>query len=281
VSAGAGVSDDRVEARAFAESVAGVLDRHPPRRSEWAPGETAPAPSPELVARLDELGWGAPAGDPQLVACAGLGAVELGRRLAPVELVDGLLGGAPVVGDLVRSLGAARRAIVIEGGAPVRRPVVRSEPVASADGLDVHRVLELGEVYDVCAGAWPTAVDAWVAASIGYLAGLGQGALDLTVGYVRQRRAFRSTLAALAPMQQLLAGVATAVRGVALLAGEPPDADALAHAGPAVAEACAACQQATGAIGFTLEHPLHGYTQRARALAAWNDALLDGPLSPR
>ncbi len=32
----------------------------------------------------------------------------------------------------------------------------------------------------------------------------------------------------------------------------------------------------TGAIGFTLEYPLHRYTQRARALAAWNDALLDG-----
>ena len=54
-----------------------------------------------------------------------------------------------------------------------------------------------------------------------------------------------------------------------------PDADALAHAGPAVAQACAACHQVTGAIGFTLEYPLHRYTQRARALATWNDALLE------
>jgi len=77
----------------------------------------------------------------------------------------------------------------------------------------------------------------------------------------------------------VLAGAATAVRGVRLLAAEPPDGDALAHAGLAVAEACAACQQATGAIGFTLEYPLHGYTQRARALVAWNDALLDRSLS--
>ena len=114
-----------------------------------------------------------------------------------------------------------------------------------------------------------------MAASVGYLAGLGQAALDLTVDYVRQRRAFGTTLAALAPVQQQLAGAATAVRGVRLLAGEDPATDALAYAGPAVAEACAACQQVTGAIGFTLEYPLHRYTQRARALAVWNDALLD------
>ena len=47
------------------------------------------------------------------------------------------------------------------------------------------------------------------------------------------------------------------------------------HAGPAIAAACAACQQVTGAIGFTLEYPLHRYTQRAWALATWNEALLD------
>jgi alkylation response protein AidB-like acyl-CoA dehydrogenase len=62
---------------------------------------------------------------------------------------------------------------------------------------------------------------------------------------------------------------------VTLLAGASPDADAVAHAGPAIAQACAACQQVTGAIGYTLEYPLHRYTQRARSLAAWNDALLD------
>jgi alkylation response protein AidB-like acyl-CoA dehydrogenase len=84
----------------------------------------------------------------------------------------------------------------------------------------------------------------------------------------------------LAPVQQLLAGAATSVRGVRLLAGEQPDGDALAHAGVAVAEACAACHQATGAIGFTLEYPLHRYTQRARALAAWNDVLLEELIQP-
>ena len=115
---------------------------------------------------------------------------------------------------------------------------------------------------------------------IGYLAGLGQAALDLTVDYVRQRRAFGSTLAALG------SGPAAARR-----ARRPPYAECscwppnprtptrLAHAGPAITEACAACHQVTGAIGFTLEYPLHHYSQRARALATWNDALLDGLLA--
>ena len=265
------------EARAFAESVAGVLDRNAPDEGDWAPGQPAAQASAELTARLDELGWSTLAADPQLIACAGLGAVELGRRLAPVHHVDRLLPGAPAVGDLVRSLGAGRLAVVADAGVVVPRAVVRAEAVASAEGLEVHRVLEWGQAGDRTA----TGVDTWTAASVGYLAGLGQAALDLTIGYVRRRGAFGATLAALAPVQQLLAGTATAVRGVALLAAESPDSDALAHAGPAVAEACAACQQATGAIGFTLEYPLHRYTQRARALATWNDALLDAWVSRR
>ena len=250
--ASAGLSD----AMAFAESVAGVLDRHAGDSAERA---------------LDDLGWGSLAEDPKLFACAGLGGVELGRRLAPLREVDRLLGGAPLAGELVRSLGAERVVLAREDHVVVRRTVIRAEPVASSGGIEVHRVLELGDVVEV----WGLTPNAWIAAGVGYLAGLGQAALDLTVDYVRQRRAFGSTLAALAPVQQLLAGAATKVRGIRLLAGEHPSPDALAHAGPAMAEACAACHQVTGAIGFTLEYPLHRYTQRARALAVWNDALLD------
>lgn len=243
-----------VDARAFAESVAGVLVRHGPE-------------APELPAVLDGLGWDTLADDRALAACAGLGAVELGRRLAPLSHVDRLLGAGPAAGGLVRSLGSGRVALV---GAS-RRTVLRSEAVPYADGLEVHRVLELGEPVGEASAA---ALTTWRAACVGYLGGLGQGALDLTVEYARGRRAFGTVLGALAPVQQLLAGAATAVGGVRLLAGEAPDADALAYAGHAIAGACAACHQVSGAIGFTLEYPLHRYTQRARALAIWNDALL-------
>ena len=271
MSSTAGLTDGAVEARAFAESVAGVLDRHRPTSGPWPP---------DLTAQLNELGWGTLGGAPELVGCAGLGAVELGRRAAPVSEVDRLLGGSPMAGELLRSPGAEPCALVRVDDGVVRRDVVRFVPLASAGGLDVHRVLELGPAVEVDDAAWVTAAAAWTAAMVGYLAGLGRAALDMTMDYVGQRRAFGSTLAALGPVQQLLANAATAVRGVHLLAGDAADADALAYAGPAITEACAACHQATGAIGFTLEYPLHRYSQRARALATWNDALLDGLLSP-
>jgi alkylation response protein AidB-like acyl-CoA dehydrogenase len=274
------LSDELAEPRAFAESVASLLDRHASEEVAWEPGEPAATSRAELAELLDELGWGALARDEELVAYAGLGAVELGRRLVAPDHIDALLGGSPMAGDLVRSLGPDRLALVRERGAVVGRRVMRSERLASSEGLDVHRVLELGESVEIDAGAWRTAASVWTAAGVGYLAGLGQGALDSTVDYVRHRRAFGSTLAALAPVQQLLADAATAVRGAGLLAGDRPDGDALAYAGPAVAAACAACHQVTGAIGFTLEYPLHRYTQRARALTAWNDALLDYLILP-
>jgi hypothetical protein len=274
------LGDPLVEARAFAESVAGEVRRHAPRPGDWlldataAPrGETAPADERPLTAALEQLGWSTLAREPELLACAGLGAAELGRALVSIGHIDRLLGGAPLVGELVRGSGDA---VSLNDGVLVRRAVVRSEPCPSADGLDVRRVEALGDPELVDDEPSPTPLAAWHAASVGYLAGLGQGALDLTVNYVRQRRAFGTTLAALGPVQQLLAGAATSVRGVALLAGEGPGSEGLAHAGPAIAQACAACQQVTGAIGFTLEYPLHRFTQRARALAAWNDRLLDG-----
>jgi Acyl-CoA dehydrogenase, C-terminal domain len=276
----ASLSDDQVEARAFAESVAGVLDRQPPTTSAWVPGENATLLTPGLSALLDEVGWMTLAHDETLLACAGLGAVELGQRLAPFHEVDRLLGGSPIAGDLIRSLGPDRVALRRERGVVVRRPVEQAELVASAEGLEVHRVLVLGEALEIGPQAWRATARTWMAASVGYLAGLGQGALDLTVGYVRQRRAFGSTLAALPPVQQLLADAATKVRGAGLLAEEHPTEVALAYAGPAVAAACAACHQAVGAIGFTLEYPLQRYTQRARTLATWNDALLDCLLAP-
>lgn len=260
------------DAREFAASVAGVAARRAASAAaDWAPGTVGTAADPELSAALDAIGWDSLAEDPSLVVCAGLGAMELGRRVSSVWHIDRLLGASPVVGELVRCVGPSPAAVMVSDG--TRRGLLGSDRVASADGLDVHRVLELGPAAEpVTSTAWHV----WLTAGVGYLAGVGEGALAMTVDYARQRGAFGSTLAALAPVQQLLANAATAVRGVALLAGSgPADGDALAHAGAATAAACAACQQVSGAIGYTLEYPLHHFTQRARALQAWNEALLD------
>lgn len=261
------------EARAFAESVAGVVERATPTRADWTPGQPS-APWPGLEDALQAVDWAEVATDGQLVEFAALGALELGRRAAPLSTIDRLLGASPLFGDLVRCLVCDRTVLVVEDG-PALRKVVTAEPLPSADGLDVHRVTELGDPVPIAPSVWETARQAWLAAGVGYLAGLGQAALDLTVGYVQERAAFGTTLAGLAPVQQLLAGAATAVRGVSLVATADPGAEALAHAGAAIASACAACQQVTGAIGYTLEYPLHRYTQRARALSIWNETLLD------
>lgn len=263
------------EARSFAESVAGVLSRHPASGPRWAPGSACGVDGAELSAALDALGWAALAGDRSLAGCAGLAGVELGRACAPLHLLDRLLGGSPLAGDLVRSLAPLSAVLTPAETGPARRSVLAAVPCPSTAGLDVHRVTALGDAVPVPSAEWEPAWAAWVAAGVGYLAGLGAAALDLTLPYVTQRRAFGATLGQLASVQQQLARAATAVRGVTLLAAGEPDADALVHAGEAIAEACAICHQVTGAIGFTLEYPLHGYTQRARALAIWNEAIVE------
>jgi hypothetical protein len=273
------VSEALADARAFADSVAGVMARAGVRDTEaaWSPGrrDDRAGVRTELGDALDELGWPSVAGDPELVVCAGLGGVELGRAAAPVAELDRLLGAAPAVGDLIRCPVTGDASLESIGGEIVRRKVRSAEPCPSPEGLEVRRILEAGPTVAVDDDAWAVAWPAWLAANTGYLAGLGEAALQLTVDYVRDRAAFGATLGALAPVQQLLAGAATAVRGVSLLSAAAPGADALRHAGLAVRNACDACHQVSGAIGYTLEYPLHRYSQRARALQSWNDALLD------
>jgi Acyl-CoA dehydrogenase, C-terminal domain len=271
------VSEPLADARAFADSVAGVVARY--RHGalpSWSPGQAADAAAwPGLGEALHELGWPSVAGDPELVVCAGLGGVELGRAAAPISELDRLLGAAPVASGMIRSPVDGGRCLERVAGGLVRRPVLTSEPCPSAEGLDMRRVTGTGEPEPVEAEAWAVAWAAWLAASTGYLAGLGEAALELTLEYVRGRAAFGATLGALAPVQQLLAAATTAVRGVTLLCADAPGEDALRHAGPAVRGACDACHQVSGAIAYTLEYPLHRYSQRARALHTFNDALLD------
>jgi alkylation response protein AidB-like acyl-CoA dehydrogenase len=263
------------EAADFADAVATATERSLGPAPEWRPGEIVDDRSPALSAALAEIGWLDLARDPELAPLAGAAAVGLGRRLAPLAEVDALLGGSPLAGDLMRygpraaydDTGIA----VAAGGARVL--VERSEPVAYGDALGVHRVCASSR--DGRVG--PAALAAWTAASTGYLAGLCGWALDTTLDHVRSRRAFDTTLAGLAPVQQQLADAATATRGLLLLAGEPPAPAALAHAGEAAVAVTATCQQLAGAVGFTLEFPLQRAYRRARAAQLWADALLTAP----
>ncbi len=284
------------EAAAFAEAVGAAADRTLDEPEPWRPGALQDDRSAPLADALAAIGWLDLAGDAELLPLAGPAALELGRRLAPLSEIDALLGGSPLAGDLIRhgasrAIGAPLVVYAIDRAEPltygdgdlirqgasraIGAPLVvyavdRAEPLPYGDALGVHRVLarhEIGRASDA-------AVAAWTAASVGYLAGLSEWALGIALEHARGRRAFGTTLAALAPVQQRLADAATAARGLRLLAGETPGRAALAHAGVAAVDVTAACQQVVGAIGFTLEFPLQRAYRRARAVQLWADALI-------
>jgi butyryl-CoA dehydrogenase len=261
------------EIRAFAESVAAAVSRTLPEPPVWHPGQIGDDRCPELTAALARIGWLSLATDPDLLAFAGPAALELGRALAPVCEIDVLLGGSPMAGDLVRYHDDSRHVVRfgVDGVSLVR--VTRSQALAYGDAIGVHRVLE-GIAQGRLSGH-QTRTAAWIAASVGYLAGVGERALGVTVDYAKDRRVFGSTLASLTPVQQLLADVATTARGLRLLAMDCPGLDALAYSGPALCRATASCQQVVGAIGYTLEFPLQRAYRRVRALQLWTDSVLD------
>ncbi len=260
------------EVRTFAETVATAVARTLPEAAAWRPGQAADDRCPELTAALERAGWPSLGTDLALLPFAAPAGVGLGRRLAPLCEVDRLLGGSPLVGDLVRYHDG--HAVRIDAGGVTLMRVMRAQPVPYGDSIGAHRVLEAVAERRLPPMEARAHVAAWVAASVGYCAGVGERALELTLEYAHGRRAFGSTLTALAPVQQMLAEVATTVRGLSLLAASRPGAESLAYAGPALCQATAYCQQVVGAIGFTLEFPLQRAYRRARAIQLWADAVL-------
>lgn len=262
------------ETRAFAESVAAAVSRSFSEPAPWHPGEAGDDRCPDLTIALREAGWPAVGTDPELLPFAGPAAFELGRALAPVSEIDLLLGGSSLVGDLVRYHDDANPAVMTGPDGLTLVRVTLSERLPYGDAFGVHRVLQSVIERGLPRPESETRKAAWVAATVGYCAGVGDRALALTIDYARERRAFGATLTALAPVQQLLADAATTVRGLRLLAMDCPAADALAYAGPALCRVTSACQQVVGAIGFTLEFPLQRAYRRARSLSLWADAVL-------
>jgi alkylation response protein AidB-like acyl-CoA dehydrogenase len=262
------------EVRTFAETVATAIARTLPDQPAWRPGRPDDDRCPELSEALERAGWPSLSVDPALLRFAGPAGVELGRALAPLAEIDTLLGGSPMVGDLVRYHDG--RAVKIDRDGLTVLRVKSAQPRAYGDGIGVHRVLEMVAERRLPPGEARVRVAAWLAASVGYCAGVGELALETAFEYARGRRAFGSTLTALAPVQQMLADVATTVGGLRLVAMERPGANALAYAGPALCRSTAACQQVVGAIGYTLEFPLQRTYRRARAIALWSDAVLSG-----
>jgi 3-oxo-4-pregnene-20-carboxyl-CoA dehydrogenase alpha subunit len=261
------------EARQFAATVAAIAGRHA-GPDPWRPGAAASDAHPELERALAEAGWGALGRDAGLLPLAAPAGAALGRSFASLAPVDALLGGALRVGALARYADEDGPLVEPRAGELVRTRAERLSPLPYTDALGVARVESAGTETPLAGHEARTRMDAWWAASTGYLAGLGEQALRLALEHARSRHAFGGPLAALEPVQQMLADAATLVDGLTLLSADSPGADALAHAGEATERAVAICMQVTGALGFTLEFPLQRAYRRGRAARAWADAVL-------
>ena len=263
------------EAAQFAATVGAIASRHA-LPDPWVPGAAASDASPALEEALREAGWEELGRDEALLPLAAPAGAALGRAFATLAPVDALLGGALRVGELVRYPREGLPHVEPRDRALHVTPGAQLPPLPYTDALGVARVPQ--GTHDGHGKVAPPDAErrmaAWVAASTGYLAGLGEETLRLAVDHARSRRAFGGPLSALEPVQQMLADAATLVDGLTLLTGHRPGVDALAHAGDAAERAVAICMQVTGALGFTMEFPLQFAYRRSRSARVWNEAVL-------
>jgi len=262
------------EHRTFAESVrAAVGDWEPAREPElgaWQDDQDG-----ALLARLEPVGFTALWCGDELLGAAVAGAHELGRAVAPIGVVDSATLGAPLwVGGRARhGRGAQTFAVPLpDGGLALARASSEPVPEPSLDGSGTVRVeTEIDEPLAACEALarW----GAWSAATLGYLAGLGEQALETAVEHARTREQFGAPLAALPAVQSRLADAALAVDSMMLLAWSPgresPRSSALAWAGDACCDVTASAIQVHGAVGFALESGLHRPFRRARSVHVW------------
>jgi 3-oxo-4-pregnene-20-carboxyl-CoA dehydrogenase alpha subunit len=266
------------EAERFAETVAAAVARHP-TPDPWRPGAAVSDAVPELEAALTAAGWDELAENPDVIAFVAPAAAALGRGFASLRPIDRLLGGALCTGPtddrLARYAAAGDRLVTPRAGRLEVACAGAVTPLPYADSLGVARVDEARPEAALEGPVAEARMWAWVAGSIGYLAGVCEEGLRLTLEHTRSRVAFGRPLAALEPVQQTLADAAALTDGLRLLTLDEPGVDGLAYAGEAAVGALSGCQQLTGALGFTLEFPLQRAYRRVRASRAWSEGVLE------
>jgi alkylation response protein AidB-like acyl-CoA dehydrogenase len=217
---------------------------------------------------------------PAAVRVAGPGDLEAGTIR--------LRGTIPAVADalpadvlLVPAEGVPNAIYLVEATAPGvhRTPVVSLDMTRqlcdiSLDGAPGRQI--------VVADAAEAAVDAGLTAGAAVLAaeqlGLAQRCLDMTVGYLKERRQFARPIGSFQALKHRLADLWTMITlaraasryaAACLADGDPDTPVAVALAKSACCEAAVTaaqeCVQMHGGIGFTWEHPAHLYLKRAKA----------------
>ncbi len=273
------------ELRLFGESVrAAVGDWAPPREPELA--TWLDDRDDELTARLAAAGWSELwAGELGPVVA---GAFELGRAVAPICIVDEATLGAPLAsGSRIRhGLRTGTCAVPQPGwGLALANPSGErtQEPTLDGTGTVTATLVALEPFAPAYAEArWV----AWTAATLAYLAGLANAALEDALSHARSREQFGRPLAAMPAVQARLADASLACDGLVLTAWQvaAPDrapsvnltqarASVLLWAGAACRDVTASAHQVHGAAGFALETGVHRYYRRAKAVQVWADAV--------
>jgi len=187
----------------------------------------------------------------------------------PLAVIDGDAGHA------IRFLPVARSVIVIEADA-VRTATIPAEAVQTTESLFAYPmgVLDMGALDWRRIAADAKAVrDLWRVALAAEMAGVLKGGLDAVVAHVRERHQFGRPLGSFQTIQHRLAGAAAKTEAAywltlkAAQSRDPADAaTALGYVQEASTKIVYDLHQFMGAMGLTLEHPLHRWTYRARLL---------------
>jgi alkylation response protein AidB-like acyl-CoA dehydrogenase len=235
-----------------------------------------------LVLILQEAGYaGLP--DP-LVETAAVAMPLVGDRIEHGSTVTSNLGG-PIVPW------AADADFVLVGDTASVRLVPSSdvavEPVETVDGSRRAGRITVAGGEEVATGdAAALAFDRGALGTAAVLIGLGQKMLDLTVGYVTERKQFGKPIGSFQAVKHHLANAARELafaspavyRAAWSVANESPDRTRDVSMAKAMASDAAefvgrAALQCHGAIGYTMEYDLHLYLKRSWALArSWGDA---------
>jgi alkylation response protein AidB-like acyl-CoA dehydrogenase len=271
----------QTDVRDFAATVRKICESAP-TGDQWTPLESCDDRNALLRNRLDEAGWfdlsDAEAAGPHAADFLGAAGVELGRALAPLDVIDDLLGSgialsATVVGETAltryRTVGDT---VWLCGTDGVER--VEITAAVTVRYIDAQAVAVIEAVPTAPQPLPGAAVDAWIAAMTGYLGGLAAGALELAGGHASQRIAFGRPLAELDAVAKKIADCATTSEGLQMAAQRRPDAYVLHQAPVAAFRVMRACHQILGGLGFTLEYPLQRYSRRVDALRAWTPAVV-------
>ena len=187
----------------------------------------------------------------------------------PIAVIDGKDGQA------IRFLPVAKSVLQI-GADGIRAASLPENAVTPVDSLYAYPMGSLaGDALEWTSldGDVETVTNLWRVAIAAEISGALKGGLDAVIDHVRDREQFGRPLGSFQGVQHRLAGAAAQIEGARLLALkaaqglDPADAAlALGYAQNAATKIGYDLHQFMGAMGLTLEHPLHRWTYRARLL---------------